>query len=577
MRCWPARRRLRARRWSVVHQHLIAEPRPITQIRPAVPATIAGVLQRALAKNPADRFSPVAQFGDALRTGAALSSVPTARPLGARWLAIGGAAALVVIAIVAITLFARRDGDASASEAAPSVAVLPFADLSGGSNEYLADGMAETLINALSAVPGLNVAARTSTFSFKGKNQDVRTIGDALGVRAVLEGSVQRAGDKLRITAQLINANDGFHIWSQNFDRNVADVFAVQDEVAKAVVSALQVKLVGGTDTSVVQHGTKSLEAYNAYLQGLFFWNKRTAADLQRAATHFNDAIAADSAFAKAWAGLAATYLLYTPSEYDVKSVPRLQALARAEQAARRALALNERSAEAHAALGNTLVQRGQLAESEQAFRRAIELDSRYPTARQWYAGLLAKKGDLTQALEQMLIAQRLDPLSLVISAEAGEFLNANGRHAEANAIYERMVERYPVTYLTHLYGGLHFLVQRNFDRAPDLVSRLVIDLGADSAAGRRARGGLRDSTTRAATLRWLAETPMLPDVAIAAYRALGEDEAAITAFERAVDGPAYERIYLGHVLAILGPELSARPGTQAAIQRYIGRLRAPA
>jgi TolB-like protein len=209
-----------------------------------------------------------------------------------------------VAIVAAAAIFARRERTVVPANEAPSIAVLPLADLSGGTNEYLADGIAETLINALSAVPGLRVAARTSAFSFKGKNQDVRSIAEALGVRTVLEGSVQRSGERLRVTAQLINAKDGFHLWSQTFDRNVTDVFAVQDEVARAVVSALQVKLVGETGVRVTDQGTESLDAYNAYLQGLFFWNKRTAADLVRAERFFSQAIAADSAFAKAWASL---------------------------------------------------------------------------------------------------------------------------------------------------------------------------------------------------------------------------------------------------------------------------------
>ena len=575
---------------SIVHQHMIAEPRPITQIRPAVPASIAGVLQRALAKNPADRFSPVAQFADALRTGGMPAGTaspepapaPASRRLG-RWPAIAAASIGVVAIAIAAVAFAKRTPVASA-EGAPSVAVLPFADLSGGSNEYLADGMAETLINALSAVPGLSVAARTSAFSFKGRNEDVRAIGEALGVGTVLEGSVQRAGDRLRITAQLIDARNGFHVWSQSFDRNVADVFAVQDEVARAVVRALQVKLVGGASATVVEHGTRNLEAYNAYLQGLFFWNRRTAADLERAATFFHRAIAADSGFAKAWAGLAGTYVLFTPSEYDIRRYSAVEALELSERAARRAITLDPSSAEAYAALGNALDQRGRLEEADQAFQRAIAIDPRYPTAHQWYATTLVKTGRQADALEHVLMAQKLDPLSLIIGVEVAEHLDLMGRTAEARAQYERMLERYPNTYSLNYFGGLHFLVAGEFDRAATLLGNLAIDLGADSAVGRRLDSALRDPSTRSATLRALAAGDSTPDFAavtrpaetsVAAWRALGDGDGVVAAFERAVDGPAYERIYISHALAVLGPELSARPRVQAATQRFLARLRA--
>ena len=573
---------------SIVHQHMLAEPRPITQIRPAVPPAVAGVLQRALAKNPADRFSPVAQFADALRTGSTASVAPavpeSSRPRGVRWALIGGVSLGFVAIVATAAIFATRKRTAAPATDAPSIAVLPLADLSGGTNEYLADGIAETLINALSAVPGLRVAARTSAFSFKGKNQDVRSIAEALGVRTVLEGSVQRSGERLRVTAQLINAKDGFHLWSQTFDRNVTDVFAVQDEVARAVVSALQVKLVGETGVRVTDQGTESLDAYNAYLQGLFFWNKRTAADLVRAERFFSQAIAADSGFAKAWASLASTYVLFMPSEYDVKTLKPLQALDRAERAARKALTLNPRSAEAYAALGNALGQRGRLDESADAFQRAIAIDPRYPTARQWYAGTLAMQGKIAEGLEQILTAQQLDPLSLVIGAEAGEWLDVVGRRADATAHFEQMLERYPDAYVLHLFAAQHFLVERKFDRAAEILGRLAIDLGADSAAGRRLAAEVRDASTRASTLRAIAELDQRPEIVavnhqpentMAAYRALGDNDGAIAAFERTVDGPRYEAIYPGQVLAVLGPELSARPRVQAAMQRFVGRRRA--
>ena len=574
---------------SIVHQHMLAEPRPITQFRPAVPAAIAGVLQRALAKNPADRFSPAAQFADALRTGglphgsASPSPAPPISPRRTgRWPAIIGATVGVIAIVAAAIALAKRASVADGTAGAPSVAVLPFADLSGGANEYLADGMAETLINALSAVPGLSVAARTSTFSFKGRNQDVRAIGEALGVRTVLEGSVQRAGDRLRITAQLINASNGFHLWSQSFDRNVADVFAVQDEVARAVVQALQVKLVEGSGARVVEQGTRNLEAYNAYLQGLFFWNKRTAADLERAAEFFQRAVAADSTFDKAWAGLAATYVLFTPSEYNVKRYSDVEALDLSERAARRAIALNERSAEAYAALGNSLSQRGQLTEADAAFQRAIALDPRYPTAHQWYATPLAKMGRTADALEQVLTAQRLDPLSLVIGVEVAEHLDINARHSEATAQYERMLERNPDTYVLNNFAGTHFLVRRDFNRAAKLIGGLTRDLGADAAIAARVDAGIRDSSTRTATLRALSGgsfpgaegVTAVPEVRMAAFRALGDDDGAVAAFERAVDGPDYKLIYINQSFAVLGPELSARPKTRAAVQRFLVRLR---
>ena len=568
---------------SIVHQHMVADPRPITQLRPAVPPAIAGVLQRALAKNPADRFSPVAQFAEALRTGGSSTRVspPEARARP-RWPMFAGLGAALVGAALVIGLIVKRERSAApgAESSTPSVAVLPFVDLSGGANEYLADGMAETLINAMSSLPGLHVAARTSAFSFKGKNEDVRTIGQALGVGAVLEGSIQRAGDQLRVTAQLINAKDGFHLWSQNFDRKATDVFAVQDEVARAVVSALKVKLVGNNGDHVVEQGTRNLDAYNAYLQGLFFWNKRTAADLKRAAEFFQQAITADSTYAKAWAGLSMTYVLFIPAEYNVRGVSPAVALERAEQAARRALALDDRSVEAHTGLAKALESRGQLAESGVEYERAIAIEPRFATARQWYSDHLMNLGLLDSALAQMRLAQGLDPLSLVISVEAGEVLDVVGRRGDATTQYERVIERYPDAYLTHFFASVHFLVGRDFERAAGLLGAFAMDLGYDSATARGLADGIRNPSTRDRTLRTLAGNLINPDLRIAAYRALGDDDGAIGEFERLVNDPALdalrERLYPENVRATLGPKLFARPRARAAFDTYFARLRTP-
>jgi serine/threonine-protein kinase len=562
---------------SVVHQHLAVEPRPITQLRPAVPAAVAGVLVRALAKNPADRFNPVAQFADALRPS--LATTATGHGMGASrsawrlsWLA--GAALVVVAVTVGLWTLRGWEGTPSVGDGAPSVAVLPFADLSGGANEYLGDGMAETLINALSGVEGLRVAARTSAFSFKGRQEDVRAIGQALGVTAVLEGSVQRAGSRLRITAQLVNADDGFHLWSESFDRDVSDVFAVQDEVARAVVAALEVELVGDADGEVVELGTRNLAAYNAYLQGRFFWNRRTTRDIELSAQYFDDAIAADSGFARAWAGLASAYVLFVPSEYDVTSLAPGEALDRAEDAARRALRLDDRLSEAHTALAAILEKRGRIDEAGASFRQAIASDPRYPTARQWYGTYLAEIGRVDEGLEQMEIAAQLDPLSLVILTERAELLALAGRDADASLQYERVLELYPDAYLAHYFAGLHFLLQRDFDRAADLIGSSIARWGGDSAEAVRVAAAIRDPALRRATGFGIADTATRPEVAVAIFRTFGEDGAAVEALERAVDGPFFERIYVPHVLSVLGPELAADPRVRDAVARLTARER---
>src|ERR1019366_8962107 len=233
---------------ALIRQHMVVDAPPVTNFRPAAPAAVTVALQRALAKAPADRFNSVAQFSEALRLGeGAPATVTSVAPLPARrlskWTVVTLAGFLVVAAIVMLNVWRR--GSSAAPAGAASVAVLPFMDLSPErANAYLGDGMAETLINALTNVAGLSVAARTSAFSFRDKAKDVREIGRQLGVATVLEGSVQKSGDRLRVTAQLIKTSDGLHLWSQSFDRGAGDIFAVQDEVARAVVTALQGKLI---------------------------------------------------------------------------------------------------------------------------------------------------------------------------------------------------------------------------------------------------------------------------------------------------------------------------------------------
>jgi tetratricopeptide (TPR) repeat protein len=250
------------------------------------------------------------------------------------------------------------------------------------------------------------------------------------------------------------------------------------------------------------------------------------------------------------------------------------EAITRAEFAARRAIALDERSADAYTALGDILDQRGMVDQAGAAYGRAIEIDPRYPTARQWYASHLLKTGEISEGLNQMHFAEQLDPLSLVISVELAEFLDVNGKRKEATTQYLKVLERYPWNYVLNIFAALHFLVDGDFDRAGDLFGQLAIDLGADSAAAKKLTVGIRDPATRRATLMALADTTQSPDIRVNIHRALDGPEAAFAEFERMVDGPLYEAIYLGLDLAALGPDLSAHPRMKAAIQRWLTRLR---
>lgn len=534
---------------------------------------IAVVLAWALEMTPAGvkRTDPAA-------TGEleAIATLPRSR----RWPI--GLSALAMVALLSVGVWwALHDAGAPHGEPtdltlARSVAVLPFVDLSGGESEYLGDGIAETLINALTRIDGLKVAARTSAFAFKGKSEDVRVIGDQLGVGAVLEGSVQQAGGRIRITAQLIDTSDGFHLWSNNFDRDASDVFAVQDEVAQAVVEALQLELLERSGDHIVEQGTSSLAAYDAYLKGRFYWNKRTAQDLIRAAAYFEEAIAADSSYALAWSGLADTYQLFLPAEYNVTVIPWQEALDRGEDAARRALALDTDLAEAHTSLAAILEKRRRWDEAGDAYRRALAANPRYATARQWYGGYLIGEGRVEEALAQLERAEELDPLSMVIGVEVAEVLDALGRTDEAGARIEKLLSTYGSAELVVYYAFLHYLPLGDYERVSQIAgaaiedgviwtssitaeqARLLAEPEADPQRGRPELGALAESTPRG-------------DLAIAIFRGLGEEERALAALERVTDDSLAAWQYIPAIYMTLGPALVRHPRAQAALTRLRG------
>src|ERR1700738_1096087 len=268
-----------------------------------------------------------------------------------------------------------------------SIAVLPFVNMSSDrENEFLSDGISEDLLNALSWIEGLHVAARTSCFAFKGRNEDIRKIGDALGVETVLEGSLRRVGTKLRITAQLINVPDGFSLWSERFDREMQDVFAIQDDITRAIMAVLRLCLAGRSDQPVFKLQTTNAEAYELYLKGRFFWNQR-GIGLRKALHYFELALIEDPDYALAMSGLADTYSLL--SWYG--DLPPAEAIPKAIAPAKRAVQLDPQLAEAHTSLGFCqLFDTWDRAGAEREFRRAIALNPRTTPARYWLGGVFS-------------------------------------------------------------------------------------------------------------------------------------------------------------------------------------------
>ncbi len=555
----------------LVRQHITVEAPPVTNYRPAVPAAVAAALQRALAKTPADRFNPVAQFSEALRLGEGGSGgVATPAPVPLRratWRAVAAVAGLAVLGLIVMLILWRR-GSPTTPIGSASVAVLPFVDLSPDrSSAYLGDGVAETLINALTNVPGLSVAARTSAFAFRNKAEDVREIGKQLGVATVLEGSVQRAGDRLRVTAQLIKTSDGLHLWSENFDRSATDIFAVQDEVARAVVTALQGKLVARPDTSATSGGTRNPAAYDAYLLGRFYWNKRTAAGLVRAAEYFQQAIKADSTYAQAFTGLADSYVLFGPAEYSVPGINQDSILTLAERAARRAIAIAPRLGEAYTSLGEILEYRYMWGEAGDAFRQGIALSPRYATGHQWYSYHLMTWNRWDEAIREMERARELDPLSLVIVVSLALAYDGGGRATEAGPLYDQAQGLAPEHSLTLQFMYGHDLILGRIEQAASDYRRWLVANGTDSTQAADLERRLRNPGLRATAVREIAESPHSPpEHGVILHRVLDGDDAAIRYLAGLVKSPRRETINKDILVGFLGPQLRANPRMQEVL-----------
>jgi TolB-like protein/Tfp pilus assembly protein PilF len=344
-----------------------------------------------------------------------------------------GGVVLLLMAGLAYLLYERGFDRAHAGQPHSSIAVLPFSNLSGdAARDYFSDGMTEELLNLLARVPGLQVASRTSSFAYKGRNVDIREVGRELGVETVLEGSVRQSGDQVRITAQLIDAATGFHLWSETYDRRMADIFQVQDEIAAAIVDKLRIELAPQEQQMAVRDKapTQNVEAYELYLQGRAVWKRRGEENLVRAVDLYQQALGLDPGFARAHAALASAYVVmpgYTREPGDEEKFIPL-----AVTSARQALAIDSNIGEAHAVLAQINVQRGNLLDAESGFFFAISLEPNEPTPHHWYSLLLARVGRLDAALEQARRAYELDPASPVVAANVANMYLMTGDDEQA-------------------------------------------------------------------------------------------------------------------------------------------------
>jgi len=322
-----------------------------------------------------------------------------------------------------------------------SIAVLPFVNMSTDvENEFFSDGIAEEILNVLASIPDLKVAARTSAFAYKGSNTNISKIAEELGVNHILEGSVRKSGNQVRVTAQLIKASDGFHLWSANYDRELTNIFAIQDEIAGSIADALKVSLKLQSGATGNLTGTQNIEAYEHYLKGMSNWHQRTVESLNQAIDEFNLAISLDPDFAKAYAGLALTWAVI--EGYVTRDVR--QAWANTTAAANKALSLDPKNVEALVSLGSVAKDQFNFTEAISYFERAIKLNPSYATAHQWYGGMLFDMGDPEAALKESRQAWMLDPRSGIIGINYALILAALGRRQDAIAVAQEVVDFAP-------------------------------------------------------------------------------------------------------------------------------------
>jgi adenylate cyclase len=420
------------------------------------------------------------------------------------------------------------------------VAILPLKNMSPDPNdEYFADGMTEELITSLSSVTELTVIARTSVMQYKTAPKRISDIGRELRVGTLIEGSVRKAGNKVRITIQLIDARNEGHLWAQNYDKQLDDVFTVQSEVAEKVAGALKVKLVDSEKKRIERGASVNPEAYNIYLQGMFYWNKRTPEALKKAAELFEDATRLDPTFALGYAGLAQAYFITASNYYGDPEVY----FPKAKDYAQRALSIDDDLAEPHAVLASVHAgNEWDFAKSEAEFKRAIELNPSYPSAHQWYAQLLGSENRKDEAWKEVNRALELSPLSLIINTNLADAYFWEGDYQKGIDQARKVIEMdpaFPAAYQTLIFNCLRASKFEEAEKALETFEKLTDPLEAKVARAyisawegktdeaRRLLEGLSDPSLRG---------QLSPYFLSAVYFKLGDTEKGFELLQRAYE-----------------------------------------
>jgi len=491
-------------------------------------------------------------------------------------------AVTIALAVVAAGLFmyqlVRSKSDTlgpptTATIANKSIAVLPFDNLSRDpDNAYFCEGVQDEILTRLAKVADLKVISRTSTQHFKSAPENLPQIAKQLGVAHILEGSVQKANDQVRVNVQLINALTDAHLWADTYDRKLTDIFAVESEIAKTIAETLQARLTGSEKSSIAKTPTVNPEAYELYLKGRFFWNKRSGTDLRKAIDYFERAIAKDPNYALAYVGLADSHLLLS----SYASVSPRESLPPAKAALKKALSLDDSLAEAHASSGLLATLELDLQRAIDELQRAIKLKPNYATAHHWLSLGFTTLGQFDPAILEAKRAVELDPLSLIINADYGWVYFNGHRYDEAEAQVRKTLEIDPNFFLAHYYLGavLQFKghvaqavpeFQKAFDLNGDPYSRAMLGQGY-------ARNGQPGEARKVlASLNEEAKSKYVAPYALALVdTALGDKERAIEELERAYQQGDTNYLFVIKTDPLLD-SLRGHPRFDALVQKITG------